>query len=270
MNVPNEPPDPRDAIYRDLHHKQLRQQEETNRHSAQVILSQLLRHFAPESILDVGCGLGTWLQVAQSLGVNDVLGIEGDWLDRNLARIPQQRIVNLDLERTFDLGRRFDLVICLEVAEHLHAKAAAPFVESLVRHADVLLFSAAIPFQGGHHHVNEQFPEYWSQLFHRFGYRPVDCIRPAIWTNSSVLWYLRQNILVFAKHELTTGAAPFAGLSQRTEPFSLVHPDLYLMKIKYALSLREDYEKLLAVLKSGNTFSVVHHLDGRLTITRTS
>lgn len=270
VSMPNEARDPRMTIYQDLHHNQLRRQEDANRHSAALILTELFRRYAPRSVLDVGCGLGTWLEVAQSLGVSDILGIEGDWLDRSLVRIPEQQILNLDLERSFDLGRCFDLLICLEVAEHLRAEAAARFVESLVRHADVILFSAAIPYQGGHHHVNEQFPEYWAQLFGRFGYRAVDCIRPVIWSDTSILWYLRQNSLVFAKQELTTGSSPFAGLSQRSTPIAVVHPELYLLKLKYARCVRAEHEKLLAVLRSGNTFSVVRESDGRLTITRTS
>ncbi|HEY7158746.1 MAG TPA: methyltransferase domain-containing protein [Gemmataceae bacterium] len=266
----NQTPDRRPAIYHDLHHNQMRRREEAIRHSAEVILSELFRRFSPRSALDVGCGMGIWLQAAQALGVADIQGIEGDWLDKNLLRIPQQHVATLDLEQVFDLGRRFDLVICLEVAEHLQPAAAGPLVESLVRHADVVLFSAAIPFQGGHHHVNEQFPDYWDRLFQRFDYRAIDFLRPIIWTNPAVLWWLRQNILVFAKRELTIDEAPFVGLSERAKPLSLVHPGLYLMKVKQAQSVQEEHDQLLALLRSGDTFSVVHHPNGQLTITRTN
>jgi SAM-dependent methyltransferase len=246
--LPNETPDPRPAIYRDLHRNQLRRQEEANRHSARVVLAELFRRFVPRSVLDVGCGLGTWLEVARGLGVGNVLGIEGEWLDRDLARLPPEQILALDLEHPFDLGRRFDLVVCLEVAEHLPERAAESFVASLVRHADVVLFSAAIPFQGGRHHVNEQFPEYWARLFARHGCRPLDFLRPALWHDSSVLWYLRQNSLVFAREELATGAGPFAGLALPAAPPALVHPDLYLMKLEHARSVAGEHDKLLAVL----------------------
>src|SRR5207249_654908 len=143
--APMAEPDGREALYQDLHHGQLSAQEEANRFSADFILDRVFAHYRPASALDVGCGIGTWLAVAQGKGVSDILGIEGQWLDRNLARIPADRIVDLDLEQSFDLGRRFDLAIALEVAEHLSAQAAAGFVESLARHADVVLFSAAIP-----------------------------------------------------------------------------------------------------------------------------
>jgi SAM-dependent methyltransferase len=264
--LPNETPDPRPAIYRDLHRNQLRRQEEANRHSARVVLAELFRRFVPRSVLDVGCGLGTWLEVARGLGVGNVLGIEGEWLDRDLARLPPEQILALDLEHPFDLGRRFDLVVCLEVAEHLPERAAESFVASLVRHADVVLFSAAIPFQGGRHHVNEQFPEYWARLFARHGCRPLDFLRPALWHDSSVLWYLRQNSLVFAREELATGAGPFAGLALPAAPPALVHPDLYLMKLEHARSVAREHDKLLAVLRPGGRFSVVRQPNGQLTI----
>ena len=266
----NDPLDDRAAVYQCLHHNELCEQEEANRHSAQVILSQVFRLFSPQSVLDVGCGLGTWLAVARQLGAADIRGIEGAWLDRRLVRVPERLIVTLDLEQAFDLGQRFDLVICLEVAEHLSSAAARQFIESLVRHADVILFSAAIPFQGGHHHVNEEFPDYWAELFHRLGYRPVDFIRPLIWADPSVLWWLRQNTLLFVRQELTTGDLPFANLAERSGPLSIVHPEIYLARMRSEQAVRAEYSRLLAILSSGNTFSVVRQANGQLAISRLS
>jgi SAM-dependent methyltransferase len=262
--------DTRSAVYQDLHHNQLQKQEEANRFSAELILAELFRHFQPKSLLDVGCGIGTWLAAAQRLGVADFRGIEGEWLDRKLAQVTEQAILNIDLEKPFDLGRRFDLVICLEVAEHLSPAAAAAFVESLARHSDVVLFSAAIPHQGGHHHVNEQFLDYWDRLFGQLGYRPVDFLRPLIWNDRAVLWWLRQNIVVFAREGLATGDGPFARLAERAGPLSIVHPDVYLSRLTSALATLEEHHKLMALLSSGNTFSVVRQPNGQITISRMS
>src|SRR5262249_49881456 len=153
-----------------------------------------------------------------------------------------------DLEQPFDLGRRFDLAISLEVAEHLSAAAAAGVVASLARHADVVLFSAAIPFQGGHHHVNEQFLDYWGRLFEAHAYQAVDCLRCLIWNNPAVLWWLRQNIVVFVKQELATGQGPFAGLVQGRGPLSIVHPDVYLDRMKTSQRVNEEHSLLIALL----------------------
>jgi SAM-dependent methyltransferase len=262
--------DPRREIYQDLHHGQISQQEQANRVSAELVLSQLFQYYTPASVLDVGCGIGTWLAVAQRMGVAEIQGVEGDWLDRSLVQVPEKLIVAVDLEQPFDLGRRFDLVISLEVAEHLSPGAASGFVESLVRHADVVLFSAAIPFQGGHHHVNEQFLSYWHPLFERCGYRSVDFLRSLFWDNPSVLWWLRQNMVVFARKELAAAPGPFTGLAERNGPLSIVHPDVYVGKVKAVLAAVEEHHKLMSLLASGNTFSVVRQPDGRLTINRLS
>src|SRR5207247_712808 len=149
---------------------------------------------------------------------------------------PEQAILNIDLEKAFDLGRRFDLVVCLEVAEHLSPPAAASFVESLTRHADVVLFSAAIPHQGGHHHLNEQFLDYWNETSTQHGYRAVDFLRPLLWSDRSVLWWLRQNIVVFVRQALATGDGSFARLAERGGPLSIVHPDVYLSRLTGALA----------------------------------
>lgn len=257
--------DQRFAIYDDLHHGQLVQQEAQNHHSAQLILSRLFSLYRPQSILDVGCGMGTWLATARELGVADVFGVDGHWLDKKLAKIPDDLLRTCDLEQEFDLERRFDLVICLEVAEHLSADAASRFVESLTAHSDVILFSAAIPFQGGHHHVNEQFPDYWKAIFQTCGYQVVDCIRPDIWTDDSVLWWLRQNIMVFAKSALTTGDGPFAGRTG-TGPLCIVHPGVYLGKLNDAQAAYKEYYRLLELLAAGKTVSVERGPDGELRV----
>jgi SAM-dependent methyltransferase len=262
--------DLRAAAYEDLHQRQLRAQDEANRHSAQVILSRLFQHYRPASVLDVGCGLGTWLAVAVELGVADVCGIEGTWLDRRLARVPEQFILAADLEAGFALGRRFDLVVCLEVAEHLSAAAAERFVAALVAHADVILFSAAIPYQGGHHHVNEQFADYWQKRFAAHDYQVVDWLRRGLWDDASILWWLRQNAMVYARRALCGPGGPFADLVDRAGPLSIVHPDVYLDRLQTALRSLEEHNKLVALLNTGTLFSVTRQANGQLTIQRVS
>lgn len=257
--------DLRFSIYRDLHHEQLASQVGRNESSARLILALLFERFRPGSVLDVGCGIGSWLAVARELGIGEIQGVDGDWLDEKLSRVEPARIRKVDLEKGFDLGRRFDLAISLEVAEHLSADAADSFVGCLARHADVILFSAAIPFQGGHHHVNEQFPEYWEQLFEARGYVPVDFLRPLIWNFSDVLPWLKQNILIYARESLTQGKAPFAGLAA-VGPLALVHPELYVERMSQALAVRDELNRLIELIASGKTFSGIRNEDGSVSI----
>jgi hypothetical protein len=111
-------------------------------------------------------------------------------------------ILNANLETGFFVGERFDLVQCLEVAEHLSPQAAPLLVKSLVLHSDVILFSAARPGDGGEHHVNEQEPEYWRELFEAQGLRLYDTIRPRIVGDVTIDPWYRYNTFIFTKPEI--------------------------------------------------------------------
>jgi hypothetical protein len=159
----------------------------------------------PGSILDVGCGVGPWLRAALDLGVDDIFGIDGDWVDETSLLIPRERFQSCDLSQGFRLGRRFDLTLCLEVAEHLPETVAPRLVESLTQSSDVLLFSAAMPGQKGSDHINEQWPEYWDRLFEQHGFFRLDAIRPHIWRNPSIDWWYRQNAFIYMIASLVEG-----------------------------------------------------------------
>ena len=172
-----------------------------NTKTPEIIVPYIIDLIHPASILDVGCGIGTWLQVFVKNGVKDVLGIDGDYVDRDLLHkyISPDEFRAIDLEGPFDLGRKFDLAITLEVAEHLKESSADVFVKSICQHADTVLFSAAIPGQKGENHVNENWPSYWVEKFKNNGYLVYDPIRPLFWTNADIDPWYRQNMLMFSK-----------------------------------------------------------------------
>jgi cyclopropane fatty-acyl-phospholipid synthase-like methyltransferase len=179
------------------------------------VVNKLLR---PASVLDVGCGVGVWVDEWGSAGVSDALGIDGNYVDRTTLRISQDKFAPVDLQQSFSLGRKFDLVQTLEVAEHLDEACADTFVESLTRHSETILFSAAIPGQGGTHHVNEQWPSYWAEKFARAGYTAYDVIRPQIWTDTQIKVFYRQNMLIFARGRV------FEAAETRLD---YVHPEMW-------------------------------------------
>lgn len=173
--------------------------------SARRILPMLLANLDIESVLDVGCGQGAWLSVWKELGVPLVAGIDGDYVDRSRLLCPREAFTAHDLAQPFDLRRRFDLVQCLEVAEHLPASSAAALVESLVRHGEVVLFSAAPKGQGGDHHVNEQSYDYWRDLFSKHDYVAIDFPRRKMVSMSDVEPWYRYNIMLYvAKSRMAT------------------------------------------------------------------
>jgi SAM-dependent methyltransferase len=207
--------------------------------SANVIVPLVLELIRAKEVIDFGCGTGEWLSVFKKYGVEDIWGVDGSWVDRKLLQIPEERFIPFDVRKPFQMVRQFDLVVSLEVAEHLPQESAATFVDSLTKLGPIILFSAAIPGQGGVHHINEQWPEYWAEHFQHKGYVAIDCLRRKIWEHSAVKYFYSQNMFIYARKECLQNY-PF--LKQEYEnnpskPLSIVHPELYLRKARKANQL---------------------------------
>lgn len=192
-----------------------------NFNAAEEIVPYIIELFQPKSVIDIGCGIATWLNIFKKYGVQTILGIDGSFVDKRLLKIQENSFIEKDLEQSFVLEDKFDLAISLEVAEHISFEKADVFIESICNSADVIVFSAAIPNQGGQNHINEQPPLYWIQKFESRGYKMFDVIRPLFWDNKKVDWWYKQNMLVFSKN---------ITVNQRLEPLDsfygahLVHP----------------------------------------------
>ena len=223
--------DHRTALYRHLH-KQHAGNEAQRIYTANRVLQLVYDKLKVRSVLDVGCGRGFWLAVAGGLGAIETIGIEGPWIESETSYIALDRILMRDLELGFDLNRTFDLVMSIEVAEHLSPAAAKNFVTSLARHGDFILFSAAIPFQPGTGHINCQFPDYWARLFSEHDYQPVDFIRPAIWNDSAIHLWIRQNMLAFGSAQFLSKNSWARKVAAASRPLSIVHPELFTALLK--------------------------------------
>jgi SAM-dependent methyltransferase len=191
--------------------------------SARIAVPVVLDAVAPRSVVDVGCGLGAWLAVFEEHGVGDIRGYDGPWVDRASVLVAPGAFHVANLEQPLDVGRRFDLALCLEVAQLLEERHAAQLVASLVSLADVVVFAAAIPGQGGIHHVNPQWPRYWAELFATHGYVASDPFRAMLWEEPDVKWWFAQNMVCFAEPD-ALARMPALARTQCTAPLPLVHP----------------------------------------------
>ena len=216
-----------------------RRHREGARRSARAIVPLVLNLVPARSVADIGCGQGTWLSVFRELGVEDVLGIDGPYVDRERLEIPADRFLPRDLSEPFRVDRTFDLAVSLEVAEHLPESSAEGFVASLTRLAPVVLFSAAAPYQGGQHHVNEQWPAYWAMRFARHDFGPVDCLRRRIWTNRDVDWWYAQNSFLYVHREKLESSEALQRERQTAgaEALPLVHPRRFVEWVEWGLGM---------------------------------
>ncbi len=168
--------------------------------SAQIILPSLVERFEVESAVDIGCGSAAWLSVLEERGITDVLGVDGLWAAGETLMIGADKFVECDLSTSLpQIERRFDLALSTEVAEHLPPETSEGLVNLLCDLSDVVVFSAAIPHQGGIGHVNQNWPSFWAEHFRRRGYGVLDIVRPTVWTNDDVNFWYRQNLLVYVK-----------------------------------------------------------------------
>jgi len=198
--------------------------------SARSILGQLVGYLSPSSILDVGCGQGTWLRAAHELGIRDLHGFDGTYVDTRALLIDPSHFTATDLRGEFSTSRRFDLTVSVEVAEHLPITRAESFVRDLCRTSDVVLFSAATPYQGGEDHLNEQWPEYWGILFRRHGYRCFDLFRSEFWAGPEVESWYAQNAFLFVKSDNPL-CERLAEFSADGRVLSKIHPEIFLINV---------------------------------------
>lgn len=215
----------------------------TSLRSARRVVPRVLELVAPRRVVDIGCGRGSWLSVFQEHGVPEILGVDGDWVDPVGLHIPADRFRRVDLGRPLEIDGGFDLAVCLEVAEHLPEDRARGLAEDLARLAPVVLFSAAVPFQGGVGHVNEQWPDYWAERFAGLGFRVVDVLRRELWDDPEVVWWYAQNTLLFVREDRLAGLPRLLEAVVPEAPPRLIHPRHYLIKIE-ALRNRSEPDRM--------------------------
>lgn len=224
--------------------------------SVKEIIPVILQFVNPQSVVDVGCGIGIWLAQFRKHGIQDFLGIDGDYIDPSLLEIPIENYYPHDLKKPLIQLKKFDLVISIEVAEHIPIEFADNFIETLTNLGDVIVFSSAVPFQGGTFHVNEQWPVYWIKKFNEKGYVPIDCIRKLIWCNNKIAGVYAQNMFFFVKRQVIDY---YPNLQKEYQELSniqmyMIHPSLYLSKYNqylfYKTLIRNPIKLCLHYLKT--------------------
>lgn len=201
--------------------------------SPNEIVPILQKIFNPTSVVDIGCGVGNFLREFKAKGVETITGIDGAWADKEeISRnIQFDNFEEWDLTKEWQPEVIYDLAISLEVAEHIEPEFADTFVKTLTNCSDNIVFSAAVPGQGGQNHINEQWNDYWIEKFAEKGFVKIDFLKPYFWNNKDIFWWYKQNILFFTKTPEKYAQFQDNGL------FNIVHKDLFQKVVR-------DYENI--------------------------
>lgn len=199
--------------------------------SARTVVPMAMALFGPATVADLGCGEGVWLSVFREHGCQ-VHGFDNG-VDPARLQVPEQDFTPCDFtDGEINFTNRFDLAISLEVGEHLPEHRAAWFVRVLTAASDIVLFSAAVPGQGGTGHRNEQWPAYWAALFEGHDYVVSGALRWRLWGQAPGQvenWYAQNMLVCVQATELKRRWAALGPLfdSPLAEPFPVVHPVLW-------------------------------------------
>jgi SAM-dependent methyltransferase len=193
------------------------------------IISELL---APCSVVDFGCGRGTWLKAFKEQGAQYLLGLDGPWNNQSKMVDPEIIFKEQDLNKEIRLEnkKKFDLALSCEVAEHLEPCNSETFVKSITRHSDAVVFGAAYTKQGGQNHINERPHSFWAELFIKCGFQPFDIFRSVVYGNPKVCYWYQQNTFLYLREGTPLiqtlkdrGYSPLLNISF----MNCVHPELF-------------------------------------------
>lgn len=205
-----------------------------NEKSAYRISQIIMEAVHPESVVDIGCGIGVWLKAFEKRGVKKIHGVDGTWVKNWRLEVPSEYIETYDFEdaghepQCLADGNHFDLAICLEMGEHLSSERADVLVDTLVRLSNVVYFSGATPRSGGMHHVNERWQSYWIHKFEERGYQCIDYVRPKIWNKyHEICYFYAEESFLFVKKDCLQDY-PLLAEYQQESIYDCVHPEHFL------------------------------------------
>ena len=192
--------EPMDIIYSDTFYKDMNKVYEDTK-TPKYVAEFLIKNFRIESIVDLGCGSGIFLYEFEKKGFS-VLGIDGSRNALNTAKISKNNLLVKDITKKINLNKKFDLVLCFEVAEHIPTKYSKNLVQNLTSLGNVVIFTAAPPGQGGTDHINEQPKEFWVNLFEKEGfYLDKDSSKKmsSYLKSKKTVWWIYENLIIFQK-----------------------------------------------------------------------
>lgn len=213
-------------------------QVEGSYEAARVVCRHLRDILIPKTVIDIGCGKGAWLRAMVEEFSCETHGVDGPWVKEEEMFFRPSKFMNRDLNENLELGldAKVELLITLEVAEHLLPDSSDRFIAQITDASDCILFSAAQKGQGGIYHFNEKLPSDWAFLFEERGFVCFDLLRSKIAGDYRVPFWYQQNMALYVRDNsevcsvLTdSGNSPLHNLRF----LNMVSSDFYLTRISF-------------------------------------
>lgn len=169
--------------------------------TAEQVAAVINSFFNFNTLFDIGCGMGLYTNELCKFR-KMVLGC--DYSDSAVKMASKDFLVfKADVTKPILVNQIFDLVMCFEVAEHIHPRYSSQLVSNCTAFGNTVIFTAAPVGQGGVGHINEQPYEFWIDLFekHNFRYnRPLsEAVRKKMQDEDIVPW-LANNFMCFERN----------------------------------------------------------------------
>jgi hypothetical protein len=168
-----------------------------------VLAQQLVSLFHSKNVCDFGCGLGTYVNRLRQAGIK-CDGFDGN---PNTEELSSGACHTLNLAKVFQLEDRYDVVLCLEVAEHIPKQYETILLNNLAAHSkQTIVLSWAVPEQDGYHHVNCRTNCYSIYQFWKRGFwlQPTATL---LLRRHCSLPFFRNTLVVFSKHPVPLSLA---------------------------------------------------------------
>jgi SAM-dependent methyltransferase len=157
------------------------------------------------SVIDIGCGVGSYLEGHVRSGVTKVRGLEYNYKSAvgYFPDILKPHISYADATKPLDINDKFDCAWSVEVAEHIMPSGTEQFIDNLTSLTEnYILLTAAPPGQSGTGHIKLREKQFWIDAIKAKGFDYLEDevkVLQEEWKKLGAEWYITKNVMLFKK-----------------------------------------------------------------------